>query len=129
MDDCGQVVNPAIVDGQLHGGIAQGIGQALYEEAVHDEDGNLLTATMVDYMLPGPPERPNFTLGRTVTPPPTNVMGVKGTGESGAIASSPAVVNAVIDALSHEGVKHIDMPASPSKVWEALRAAGATSTG
>src|SRR5215217_6273947 len=118
VDDCGPVVNPAIVDGQLHGGIAQGIGQALY-----DEDGNLVTGTMVDYLIPGPPEVPNMILDRTVTPSPTNPMGVKGIGESGAIAASPAVVNAVIDALSHEGVTHIDMPASPMRVWQTLQEA------
>jgi aerobic carbon-monoxide dehydrogenase large subunit len=121
VDDCGPVVNPAIVDGQLHGGIAQGIGQALYEEAVYDEDGNLVTGTMVDYLVPGAPEVPNFVLDRTVTPSPTNPMGVKGIGESGAIAAQPAVINAVIDAVSHLGVTHIDMPASPWKVWQAIQ--------
>ncbi len=123
VDDCGPIVNPEIVNGQLHGGIAQGIGQALYEEAVYDEDGNPLTSTWVDYMVPGAPEMPNFTLDQTVTPSPTNPMGVKGIGESGAIGSSPAVMNAVIDALSHFGVVHMDMPASPMKVWAAIRAA------
>src|SRR5688500_9778647 len=123
VDDCGPVVNPAIVDGQLHGGIAQGIAQALYEEAVYDEDGNLVTGTMVDYLIPGAPEIPNMILDQTVTPSPSNPMGVKGIGESGAIGSSPAVVNAVIDALSHEGVTHIDMPASPMRVWGALQEA------
>ncbi|MGH3147041.1 MAG: xanthine dehydrogenase family protein molybdopterin-binding subunit, partial [Rubrobacter sp.] len=123
VDDCGPVVNPAIVDGQLHGGIAQGIGQALYEEAVYDDDGNLVTGTMVDYLVPGAPEIPNMILDRTETPSPTNPMGVKGIGESGAIAAQPAVINAVIDALSHEGVTHIDMPASPYKVWQALQEA------
>src|ERR671912_1890468 len=123
VDDCGPVVNPAIVDGQLHGGIAQGIAQALYEEAVYDEEGNPLTTTMVDYMIPGAPEIPNFILDRTEVPSPTNPMGVKGIGESGAIASQPAVINAVVDALSHEGVTHIDMPASPATVWQALQQA------
>jgi aerobic carbon-monoxide dehydrogenase large subunit len=123
VDDCGLVVNPAIVDGQLHGGITQGIAQALYEEAVYDEDGNLVTGSMVDYLVPGAPEVPNFTLDRTEVPSPTNVMGVKGIGESGAIAAQPAVINAVIDALSHEGVTHIDMPASPMRVWAALQEA------
>jgi carbon-monoxide dehydrogenase large subunit len=121
VDDCGPVVNPAIVDGQLHGGIAQGIAQALYEEAVYDGEGNLITGTMVDYLIPGAPEIPNMILDRTETPSPTNPMGVKGIGESGAIAAQPAVINAVIDALSHEGVTHIDMPASPYKVWQALQ--------
>ena len=123
VDDCGPVVNPAIVDGQLHGGITQGIAQALYEEVVYDEDGNLVTGSMVDYLVPGAPDVPNFTLDRTEVPSPTNPMGVKGIGESGAIAAQPAVINAVIDALSHEGVTHIDMPASPMKVWTALQEA------
>ena len=123
VDDCGPVVNPEIVDGQLHGGIAQGIAQALYEEAVHDEDGNPLTTTMADYMIPGPPEIPNMILDRTETPSPTNPLGVKGIGESGTIGSSPAVVNAVIDALSHLGVTHVDMPASPMKIWTAIQKA------
>ncbi len=129
VDDCGPVVNPAIVDGQLHGGITQGIAQALYEEAVYDADGNLTTGTLVDYMLPGAPEIPNFTLGRTVTPSPTNAMGVKGTGESGTIASSPAVINAVVDALSTYGVTHIDMPASSRKVWQAIQDARGSEPG
>nr|MBA3793439.1 xanthine dehydrogenase family protein molybdopterin-binding subunit [Rubrobacter sp.] len=121
VDDCGPVVNPAIVDGQLHGGIAQGIAQALYEEAVYDAEGNLRTGTMMDYMIPGAPEIPNMILDRTETPSPTNPMGVKGIGESGAIAAQPAVINAVIDALGHLGVTHIDMPASPWKVWRAIQ--------
>jgi carbon-monoxide dehydrogenase large subunit len=129
VDDCGPVVNPAIVDGQLHGGITQGIAQALYEEVVYDEDGNLVTGTMVDYLVPGAPEVPSFTLDRTEVPSPTNPMGVKGIGESGAIAAQPAVINAVIDALSHEGVTHIDMPASPFRVWQALQEARGRTAG
>ena len=121
VDDCGPVVNPAIVDGQLHGGIAQGIAQALYEEAVYDDHGNLITGSMMNYMIPGAPEIPNMILDRTETPSPTNPMGVKGIGESGAIAAQPAVINAVIDALGHLGVTHIDMPASPWNVWRAIR--------
>lgn len=128
VDDCGPVVNPAIVDGQLHGGIAQGIAQALYEEAVYDDEGNLRTGTMMDYMIPGAPEIPNMILDRTETPSPTNPMGVKGIGESGAIAAQPAVINAVIDALGHLGVTHIDMPASPWKVWRAIQDARADTT-
>ena len=123
VDDCGPVINPTIVDGQLHGGLAQGIAQALYEGVIYDEDGNLLTASMVDYMIPGAPELPNYTLDRTVTPSPTNVMGVKGIGEAGTIGSPPAVINAVIDALEPFGVTHIDMPASPMRVWGAIQAA------
>jgi carbon-monoxide dehydrogenase large subunit len=121
VDDCGPVVNPAIVNGQLHGGIAQGIAQALYEEAIYTDEGTLTTGTMMDYMIPGAPEIPNFILEQTETPSPSNPMGVKGIGESGAIGSSPAVVNAVIDALAHEGVTHIDMPATPWKVWQAIQ--------
>ena len=123
VDDCGPVINPIIVDGQVHGGIAQGIAQALYEEAIYDEDGTLVTGSMVDYMIPGAPELPNYTLDRTVTPSPTNVMGVKGIGEAGTIGSPPAVINAVIDALKPFGVTHIDMPASPMRVWETIQAA------
>ncbi|MEW6637667.1 MAG: molybdopterin cofactor-binding domain-containing protein, partial [Actinomycetota bacterium] len=129
VDDCGPVINPTIVDGQLHGGIAQGIAQALYEEAVYDEDGTLVTGTLVDYLVPGPPEIPQMTLDRTETPSPTNPMGVKGIGESGSIGSSPAVINAVIDALSHLGVTHIDMPATPYRVWKAIRETGGAVTG
>ena len=126
VDDCGPVVNPAIVDGQLHGGIAQGIAQALYEEVVYDEGGNLITGSMMNYMIPGAPEIPNMILDRTETPSPTNPMGVKGIGESGAIAAQPAVINAVIDALGHLGVTHIDMPASPWRVWRAIQDASTT---
>jgi carbon-monoxide dehydrogenase large subunit len=121
VDDCGKVINPAIVEGQLHGGLAQGIAQALYEEAVYDEEGNLTTGTMVDYLIPGAPEFPNFTLERTVTPSPTNPLGVKGVGEAGTIGAPPAVINAIIDALEPLGVTHIDMPASPWKVWQAIQ--------
>jgi carbon-monoxide dehydrogenase large subunit len=121
VDDCGPVVNPEILNGQLHGGIAQGIGQALYEGAVYDDAGTLLTGSMADYMIPGAPEIPNMTLEQTVTPSPTNPLGVKGIGESGAIGSSPAVVNAVIDALEPLGVTHVDMPASPMRVWQAIQ--------
>jgi aerobic carbon-monoxide dehydrogenase large subunit len=121
VDDCGPIINPTIVDGQLHGGIAQGIAQALYEEAVYDEDGNLTTGSMVDYLIPGAPELPNYTLERTVTPSPSNVMGVKGVGEAGTIGAPPAVINSVVDALSPYGITHVDMPASPWKVWQAIQ--------
>ena len=121
VDDCGPVVNPDILNGQLHGGIAQGIAQALYEEAVYDDNGTLLTGSMADYMIPGAPEIPNMTLEQTVTPSPTNPLGVKGIGESGAIGSSPAVVNAVINALEPLGVTHVDMPASPMRVWQEIQ--------
>jgi aerobic carbon-monoxide dehydrogenase large subunit len=126
VDDCGVVVNPAIVEGQVHGGVAQGIAQALYEEALYDAEGNPITATLADYQFPAASDLPSFELDATVTPSPTNPLGVKGIGESGAIGSSPAVLNAVVDAVAHFGVRHIDMPATPEKVWRAIRAAGQT---
>ena len=129
VDDCGPVINPIIVDGQLHGGLAQGIAQALYEEAVYDAEGNLTTGTMVDYLIPGAPELPNFTLDRTVTPSPTNPLGVKGVGEAGTIGATPAVVNAVIDALEPLGVTHIDMPTSPWRVWQTIQDAQGQAAG
>jgi carbon-monoxide dehydrogenase large subunit len=121
VDDCGPVINPTIVDGQLHGGLAQGIAQALYEGVVYDEDGTLITGSMVDYMIPGPPELPNYTLERTVTPSPSNPLGVKGVGEAGTIGAPQAVINSILDALEPYGIKHIDMPASPMRVWKAIQ--------
>jgi aerobic carbon-monoxide dehydrogenase large subunit len=123
VDDVGTVVNPMIVDGQIHGGLAQGVAQALYEEAVYDEDGNLMTANMTSYLVPSAAEFPRWELHRTVTPSPTNPLGVKGVGETGAIASPPAVMNAVLDALAEDGVTDIDMPALPERVWKALQEA------
>ncbi|GEL21945.1 carbon-monoxide dehydrogenase large subunit [Pseudonocardia sulfidoxydans NBRC 16205] len=123
VDDCGHLVNPQIVEGQLHGGIAQGIGQALFEHATFDADGNPTTGTLADYTIPSATDLPMFELDQTITPSPTNPMGVKGIGESGAIGSSPAVVNSVIDAVAHLGVTHVDMPATPQAVWRAIRAA------
>jgi carbon-monoxide dehydrogenase large subunit len=120
VDDVGNVVNPLIVDGQLHGGIAQGLAQALYEGAVYDENGELLTGTLNDYAIPKASMVPTYELDRTVTPSPTNPMGVKGAGEAGTIASTPAVANAVVDALSHLGIKHLDMPLTPERVWRAI---------
>jgi carbon-monoxide dehydrogenase large subunit len=125
VDDVGTVVNPQIVDGQVHGGIAQGVGQALYEEAVYDENGTLLTASLASYMLPTAAELPTFELDRTASPSPTNPIGVKGVGETGAIASPAAVMNAVVDALQPYGVTNIDMPASPERVWRAIQEARA----
>jgi carbon-monoxide dehydrogenase large subunit len=112
-----------IVEGQIHGGIVQGIGQALFEEAVYDSDGNLLTSTLADYMVPSAAEFPSFVTDFTVTPSPTNPMGVKGIGEAGTIASTPAVINAIVDALSPMGITDIEMPASPQRVWAAINAA------
>jgi aerobic carbon-monoxide dehydrogenase large subunit len=128
VDDVGNVVNPQIVDGQIHGGVAQGIAQALYEEAIYDEDGNLITGTMVDYLVPAAPDLPPFITDRTETPATTNPLGAKGVGEAGTIASTPAVVNAVIDGLRHMGVTDIRMPTSPERVWRAIQDAGAGQT-
>ena len=121
VDDIGKVVNPLIVDGQLHGGIAQGIAQALFEEAVYDAEGNLLTTTMADYLLPSAADLPSFTLDRTETPSTTNPLGVKGVGEAGTIASTPAVVNAVVDALRPYGITDVQMPCTPERIWRALQ--------
>ena len=120
VDDVGTVINPTIVDGQVQGGIAQGVAQALYEEAVYDDDGNLATGSMVNYLVPSAAELPNFELERTESPSPTNPMGVKGVGETGTIASPAAVMNAVVDALSPYGITDIEMPAKPERVWRAI---------
>jgi len=122
-DDAGRIINPLIVEGQRHGGIAQGVAQALYEEVVYDADGNLQTANFADYGFISAAELPSFELVPLETPTPNNPLGVKGIGESGAIGSTPAVQSAVIDALRPLGVTHIDVPLSPEKVWSALAAA------
>jgi carbon-monoxide dehydrogenase large subunit len=123
VDDCGNVINPMLVNGQIHGGIAQGLGQAMWEELIYNDDGQLLTGTLMDYALPKAHCLPEFTLGSTVTPSPVNPMGVKGVGEAGTIASTPCAVNAVCDALSQLGVRHIEMPLKPERVWRAIRQA------
>src|SRR5205085_7788043 len=120
VDDCGKAINPLLIDGQIHGGVVHAIGQALYERIAYDEDGQLQTGTFVDYALPTAAELPSFELDRTETPSPVNSLGVKGVGEAGTIAASPAVTNAVIDALRPLGVTYINMPLSPMRVWEAI---------
>jgi carbon-monoxide dehydrogenase large subunit len=125
VDDVGRIVNPVIVQGQVHGGVAQGIAQALYEEATYDAEGNLMTGSMVDYLLPSAADLPHFDTGRTETPATSNPLGVKGVGEAGCIASTPAVINAVVDALRPFGVTNIDMPATPERVWRLLQSGGA----
>jgi carbon-monoxide dehydrogenase large subunit len=122
VDDVGNILNPLIVDGQIHGGIAQGMAQALYEGAYYNEDGQLTTGTLNDYAVPRARMVPDYELSRTCTPTPVNPMGVKGAGEAGTIASTPAVANAVIDAVKHLGIKHIDMPLTPERVWRAMNA-------
>ncbi|HEX6288481.1 MAG TPA: xanthine dehydrogenase family protein molybdopterin-binding subunit [Herpetosiphonaceae bacterium] len=120
VDDVGRVINPLIVNGQIHGGIAQGLAQALYEGAVYAENGQLLTGSLMDYAIPRADMVPHYELSRTETPSPVNPMGVKGAGEAGTIASAATVSNAVIDALSHLGIRHLDMPYSAEKVWRAI---------
>jgi aerobic carbon-monoxide dehydrogenase large subunit len=124
VDDCGCVINPMIVDGQVQGGVAQGIAEALYEEAIYDEQGQLLTTSMHSYRIPSAAELPSFVTDRTTTPSTTNPMGVKGVGEAGTIAAPAAVVNAVVDALAPLGVTDIQMPATPERVWRTIQAAG-----
>jgi len=125
VDDCGKVISPLLVEGQVHGGLAQGIGQALYEEAVYDDNGQLLSSTLMEYALPHAENFPMFELHRTETTTPLNPLGAKGIGEAATIGSTPAVVNAVMDALAPFGIEHLDMPLTAPKVWAALQAAGA----
>src|SRR5215472_14804146 len=120
VDDCGNILNPLIVDGQVHGGVAQGLGQALWEQAVYDENGQLITGELMDYAVPRSHLMPWIESHHTCTPSPVNPLGVKGVGEAGTIGCSPAVVNSVVDALSPLGVRHIDMPLTPEKIWKLL---------
>ena len=121
VDDCGVVINPLLAEGQIHGGIAQGIGQALFEGAVYDELGNLLSGSLMDYAVPKAYNLPSYDANRTETPSPHNPLGVKGIGEAATIGSTPAVVNAVIDALASYGIRHLDMPLTAEKIWTAVR--------
>ncbi|MGV9795000.1 MULTISPECIES: molybdopterin cofactor-binding domain-containing protein [unclassified Gordonia (in: high G+C Gram-positive bacteria)] len=123
VDDIGAVINPLIVEGQVHGGLAQGIAQALYEDAIYDESGTLLSGSFAEYLVPGAPDLPHFTTDRTETRATGNALGVKGVGEAGTIASTPAVVNSVIDAVRHFGVADVEMPCSPMRVWRAIQSA------
>jgi carbon-monoxide dehydrogenase large subunit len=120
VDDAGRIINPLLAEGQVHGGVAAGIAQALYEELTYDEDGNPQNASFVSYAMPGPTELPSFELVEMETPTPINPLGAKGIGESGTIGATPAVHNAVIDALSPYGIRHIDMPVNGERVWRAL---------
>src|SRR6185437_4946514 len=121
VDDCGRILNPLIVDGQVHGGVAQGLGQALWERAVYDENGQLLTGELMDYTVAKAHMMQWIESGHTETPSPVNPLGVKGVGEAGTIGASPAVVNSVVDALSPLGVTHIDMPLTPQKIWKLIQ--------
>src|SRR5207248_11554882 len=120
VNDCGTRNNPMVVDGQLHGGIAQGIGQALFEEAVYDEAGQLRTASLLDYLVPTAADLPSFELEATITPSPVNPLGTKGIGEAGTIASSPAIINAIVDELAPYGVQDVGMPATSEKEWQLM---------
>src|SRR2546422_5780870 len=129
VDDCGRIINPLLAEGQVHGGIAQGVGQALLEEVVFDDQGSPRTASLLDYLIPSIGEIPQVVTATTETPSPNNPLGAKGIGESGTIGSTPAVQNAVLDALSHLGIRHIDMPLTPERVRAAVAAAGRQSGG
>ena len=129
VDDCGPPINPMLIDGQVHGGVTHAIGQALYEQVVYDDEGQLVTGTFVDYALPTAAELPSFETDRTVTPSPVNSLGVKGVGEAGTIGATPAITAAVLDALEPLGVKDIDMPLTPMRVWQAIEAAGGAGEG
>lgn len=126
VDDCGNAINPLLIDGQIHGGIVQSIGQALYEEAVYDQAGQLVTGEFMDYAIPRAHQCPRIETERTETPSPVNPLGVKGVGEAGTIGATPAIVNAVLDALEPFGVRHIDMPLKPEKIWRIIEKKGAT---
>jgi carbon-monoxide dehydrogenase large subunit len=122
VDDCGPVLNPLIVEGQVHGSLAQGLGQALLERVAHDADATLLTGSLLDYAAPRAGDTPAWVTGHTVTPSPLNPLGVKGVGEAGTIGVPPAIVNGALDALRPLGVRHIDMPLTPDRVWAAMQA-------
>ena len=122
-DDAGRVINPLLLEGQIHGGIAQGAAQALLEEVRYDDDGNPITGNLADYAFISAAELPSFEVVAMETPTPINPLGAKGIGESGTIGSTPAVQSAVVDAVSHLGVRHIDMPATAERVWQAIQAA------
>jgi len=125
VDDCGVVLNPLLVEGQQHGGVAAGAGQALYEEVLYDDDGNPVTSNFADYGIPSAAEMPSFDVLSTETPTPLNPLGAKGIGEAATIGATPAVQNAVIDALAHLGVRHIDLPCTPERVWRTISVAEA----
>jgi carbon-monoxide dehydrogenase large subunit len=124
IDDCGHIINPMIVEGQIEGGLTMGLAPAMFEEIVYDENGQNLTGTLADYLVPTAVESPRWELGKTITPSPHHPIGAKGVGESPTVGAPPAIVNAIVDALWHLGVRHLDIPVTPQKVWRALRKAG-----
>jgi carbon-monoxide dehydrogenase large subunit len=125
VDDCGRILNPLLVAGQQHGGIASGVAQVFWEHMVYDAEGNPLTSTLAEYGMPSAAELPSFELANTETPTHLNPLGAKGIGESASVGSTPAVQNAVVDALSHLGIRHLDMPCTPERIWSAVEAARA----
>jgi carbon-monoxide dehydrogenase large subunit len=124
VDDCGNIINPMIVEGQIHGGLTQALAPAMYEELIYDEDGNILNGTFMDYLVPTAVESPHWETAKTITPSPHHPIGAKGVGESPTVGGPPAIANAIVDALSHLGVTHIDIPITPFKVWKILREKG-----
>jgi carbon-monoxide dehydrogenase large subunit len=124
VDDCGNIINPMIVDGQIHGGLTMGMAPALMEEISYDEEGNNQAGSFMDYLVPTATETPKWATDRTVTPSPHHSLGAKGVGESATVGAPPAIANAVVDALAHLGVRHIDIPITPEKVWRILRKKG-----
>jgi carbon-monoxide dehydrogenase large subunit len=120
VDDCGNVINPLLVDGQVHGGIVQSVGQALLEEAVYDDQGQLITGELMDYAIPRASDVPWMETARTVTPSPVNPLGLKGVGEAGTIGATPALANAVVDALASFGVRHVDLPLKRERIWKLM---------
>jgi aerobic carbon-monoxide dehydrogenase large subunit len=124
VDDCGNIINPMIVDGQIHGGLTMGLAPALFEEITYDESGNIQGGSFMDYLLPTAMETPKWETDKTTTPSPHHPFGAKGVGESATVGAPPAIANAVVDALSHLGVKHIDIPITPEKVWRILKEKG-----
>ena len=126
VDDCGNVINPMIVQGQVHGGLTQGIAPAMYEEMIYDEDGNLINGTLMDYLVPTAVESPSWETDHVVTPSPHHPLGAKGVAESPTVGAPPAIVNAIVDALSPYGVTHMEIPVTPYKVWKVLKEKGLT---
>jgi carbon-monoxide dehydrogenase large subunit len=124
VDDCGNIINPMIVDGQIHGGLSMGMAPALLEEISYDESGNIQGGSFMDYLVPTAMETPAWETGKTVTPSPHHPFGAKGVGESATVGATPAIANAVVDALSHLGVRHIDIPITPERVWRILKDKG-----
>jgi carbon-monoxide dehydrogenase large subunit len=125
IDDCGNIINPMIVEGQIHGGLTMGLAPALYEEIVYDDIGNCISGTFMDYLLPTAVETPHWETDKTITPSPHHPLGAKGVGESATVGAPPAIANAVVDALWHLGVRHIDIPITPPKIWALLKQHGA----